>query len=205
MSDGKVRTKLDLIVDQVDRMTHLINHVRMFAKEAGKPDVYSVQVNGVVQAAAGLLGTQFRSRGVELECELLEPLPLVLANPFSLEEVVLNLLINARDAVEERLHECSDDTCSRILLRTSVDREGAEDWVKIEIIDRGIGIPGQLLPRVFDPFFTTKGPDGGTGLGLSISLSIVEQCGGTIRLRSTPGCGTTATVILPVGASHGER
>jgi signal transduction histidine kinase len=172
--------------------------MRLFAREAGKPEVYLVRVNEVVQSAMGMLGAQFRSRGVELACELTEDLPNVLANPFSLEEVVLNLMLNARDAVEERLQGGLRSPPSRVLLRTLGNREGPGDKVTIEVIDWGVGIPQHLLPKVFDPFFTTKDPDRGTGLGLSISKSIVEQFGGTLHIQSTPGQGTTVTISLPV-------
>ena len=198
LTEEKLRERLTLIVEQVDRMSHIIEHVRLFAREAGKPELNLVQVNDVVSSAMGLLNVQFRSRGLELECELTEKLPPVLANPFSLEEVVLNLIINARDAMEERSQKSSSSIPPRILLRTFLEGKGQEGHVKIEVIDWGVGIPPEILAKVFDPFFTTKGPDRGTGLGLSISKSIVEQFGGTIQMQSTPGQGTTVTISLPV-------
>ena len=160
-------------------------------------ELHPVEVDVVVRAATGMLGAQFLSRGLELECEFAEALPLVSANPFSLEEVVINLMLNARDAVEERLETGSDSARPRVLLRTLLDREGPLEQVKIEVIDSGVGIPPDILPKVFDPFFTTKEPDKGTGLGLSISKSIVERFGGTIRIQSMPGRGTTVTISLP--------
>ena len=83
-------------------MAHIIERVRMFAREAGKLEVRPVQLNDVVRAALGMVGEHFRARGIAVECELAEDLPAVPANPFSLEEVVLNLLTNARDAVFEK-------------------------------------------------------------------------------------------------------
>jgi len=195
LTEEKMQEKLQLIVEQADRMTHIIEHVRTFAREAGRPDLQSVEVNDVIQSALGMLAAQFQFRGVELECELAEDLPLVLANPFSLEEVVLNLLLNARDATEEYLQAGSGTRPQHVRVRSIA--AATEGPVKVQVIDRGIGIPQDILPEIFDPFFTTKEPDRGTGLGLSISKSIVEQFGGTLHIESIQDQGTTATVSLP--------
>ena len=192
-----VRDRAGEIVEQVDRMTHVIEHVRMFAREAGKPDLSSVDVNGVVLSSLSMLRAQCQAHGIDVECELAQNLPAVQANPFSLEEVFVNLLLNARDAVEEQ----NDRRPSRtpcVLLRTELRPEDAGSSVAIEIIDNGVGIPGAVVDKVFDPFFTTKEPRRGTGLGLSISRSIVETFGGTIDIESTPGQETRVMVSLPI-------
>ena len=196
-SDEEVLDNLKEIVDQADRMTHIVQHVRMFAREADSAEVGSVQVNEVVESAVRMLGEQFRSRGLELVCELGEDLPCIVGNPFSLEEVVLNLLVNARDAVEDRVGE-DREASPRVVVRTGVAGEGSEQQVRVEVADRGVGIPDSILEKVFDPFFTTKGPDRGTGLGLSICRSIVEEYGGKIEIESRVGQGTTVIVSLPV-------
>jgi len=203
LTEEKMQEKLRLIVEQADRMTHIIEHVRTFAREAGKPELQPVEVNNVIRSALGMLTTQFRSRGVELECELAENLPTVWANPFSLEEVVLNLLLNARDATEERFREGSDIGILPVQIRSIAT--GTYGPVNIHVIDQGIGIPQHVLPEIFDPFFTTKEPDRGTGLGLSISRSIVEQFGGTLHIESLQGQGATATVSLPAAPSDSAR
>ena len=198
LTEEKIRDRANTIVEQADRMVHIIEHIRIFARESGKPERRPVKVNDVVRAGADLLGTQFRSRGIQLDRELMESLPVISANPFSLEEVVINLLINARDAVEEQMNAGSVSTPPRVLLRTLLDQTDESKYVKIEVTDSGVGIPEEMLDKVFDPFFTTKGPDRGTGLGLSISRSIVEGFGGAIYINSTSGSGTTVTISLPV-------
>jgi PAS domain S-box-containing protein len=198
LTEEKIRDRADTIIEQADRMVHIIEHIRIFARESGKPERRPVKVNDVVRAGMDLLGTQFRSRGIQLERELMESLPVISANPFSLEEVVINLLINARDAVEEQMKAGSVSTPPRVLLRTLLDQTDESGYVKIEVTDSGVGIPEEIIERVFDPFFTTKGPDRGTGLGLSISRSIVEGFGGAIYINSMPGSGTTVTISLPV-------
>ncbi|MBI4553341.1 MAG: sigma 54-interacting transcriptional regulator, partial [Candidatus Latescibacteria bacterium] len=202
LTQDKIREKLRLIVEQADRMTHIIQHVRMFAREADKFERQPVQVNDVVRAAIDMLDVQSRSRGIELACDLADGLPVVSANPFSLEEVVLNNLVTARDATEERLHADAMADSPRVLVRTRVEGDGPAHHVQVDVIDQGVGIPESILPRVFDPFFTTKGPDRGTGLGLAISRSIIEQFGGTISIQSTPGQGTTVTVSLPAESDY---
>ena len=193
----KFRDRLELIVEQADRMVHIIEHIRRFAREAGRPESTSVQVNQVVQSALGMLGEQFHARGLELECDLAEDLALVRANSFSLEEVLLNLLSNARDALEERGEVEDGEPPLRVDLRTLMaDQEGMPQ-VRIEVSDTGVGISPDIQEKMFEPFFTTKGPDQGTGLGLAISKSIIEEAGGRIQVQSAPGEGTTVTISLP--------
>ena len=196
-SPDKIKEKVNLIVEQSDRMTHIIERVRMFARGADNSELMPVQVNDVIRSGTGLLGAQARARGMTLECELTENLPEVLANPFSLEEVILNLINNARDATSERLKQEPGAAPPRIVLRTRAEPEGDRGKVVIDVKDQGVGIPPEILNRIFDPFFTTKAPDKGTGLGLSISKSIVESLGGMIEVQSAPGAGTTVSVSLP--------
>jgi C4-dicarboxylate-specific signal transduction histidine kinase len=179
-------------------MVHIIEHVRMFARDAGKSVSQPVQVNSVIDSSIEMLGTQFRSRGIELHCDLGMDLPIVLANPFSLEEVVINLLINARDAILEQMESDSMSVPPHVTLRTKLAELDWGECVQIEVADNGVGIPEQVLERVFDPFFTTKVPDKGTGLGLSISRSIVEGFGGTIEIQSVNGEGATVNIYLPI-------
>jgi len=195
LSPEILRKRLAGIMEQADRMVHIIENVRLFSREAGKPDLSPVQVNEVVAASIDLLQEQFSTHGLELKCELAADLPPVLANPFSLEEVVLNLVNNARDAVEEQGGELP----GWVRVHTGVADVAGEKEVRIEVEANGTGIPADLMDRVFEPFFTTKGPDRGTGLGLSISRSIVEQFEGRIELRSTPGEGTVVAICLPAG------
>ena len=203
LSDEKLKDRTERIVEQVDRMVHIIEHVRLFAREAGKPERSSVQINEVVQSGIDLLYVQFRTHGVELACQLQQGLPAVSANPFSLEEVVLNLLNNARDAVEERFAREEIDTYARVMVRTGLEGADAGAKVKIEVEDNGVGIPEELIDRVFDPFFTTKEPDKGTGLGMAICKAIVEDFDGSLQLQSVVGEGTTISVLLPVEARAG--
>jgi PAS domain S-box-containing protein len=196
-SEEKTKDKLKLIIEQADRMSHVIEHVRLFARGAETTDILPVDVNEVINSATSLIDVQSRSRGMKLECELSRDLPLVLANPFSLEEVILNLITNARDALKEKLIIDPAWKSPQIILRSSEDYSNSEKCVKIEVIDQGSGIPPEVLPKIFDPFFTTKSPDEGTGVGLSISKTIIEGFDGQINIQSDVGLGTRVTIVLP--------
>jgi signal transduction histidine kinase len=205
LSREELRERLGQIIEQADRMVHIIDRVRTFARGAGNPETSLVQVNDVVRSGIELLGVQFSTRKLELKMELAEDLPLVRANPYSLEEVVINLLSNARDATEAHRDEEGAARRPGVLIRTGSNGVDNDSRVQIQIIDSGVGIPADIVPKVFDPFFTTKGPKKGTGLGLAISLSIVEQFGGDLQVESMPGTGTTMTISLPVAQEpHGD-
>lgn len=191
-----IREKLSLIVEQADRMNHVIEHVRMFAREAGKAGTRPVDVNAIAASSMDILGQQFKTRGLEIVFCLAKDLPVVEANPFSLEEVIINLLINARDATEERLKSHPEASC-QIRVCTRSEAKESKQVVILQVIDRGAGIPAEVLPRVFDPFFTTKEPDKGTGLGLPICRTMVDELGGEIEIQSAVGEGTTVTVSIP--------
>ncbi len=206
LTDDDIRDRTGRIVEQVDRMVHIIEHIRMFAREAGKPETALVQVNDVVQDTVVMVGAQFRAHGLDLVVDLAENLPDVQLNRYSLEEVVLNLLSNARDAVEQRQggngqpavkKDLTDTPPARISIRTSMEGVDQSAMVTIDVEDNGAGFPPELAERVFDPFFTTKDPDKGTGLGLSISRSIVHEFDGSIQIRSVSGEGTTVSVQVP--------
>lgn len=196
MDKKNVQEKVGMIVDQADRMSRIIEHVRIFAREAGKMEMQRVLVNDVVASCISLVGAQFSAHGLTLRKNLTENLPAVFVNPFSLEEVLLNLIVNGRDAVEARLQQETDLASPGIIIQTRSEQKDGRDSVIIEIIDNGIGISDEIREKIFDPFFTTKGPDKGTGLGLSISRAIIEEFEGKLEIQSTPMQITTAAISL---------
>jgi len=193
----KAGAKIASIMRQADRMEHIIQHVRVFARDAGRPETCLVDVNHVLAAAQDMLGAQLTSRGMRLRLELADDLPEVMANPYSLEEAVVNLLINARDATEDEYQRDGGGTLGEIVMRSRWAGQNGSRPVQVQVIDRGTGIPSEVQRRVFEPFFTTKGPDRGTGLGLSVTQGIVEEIGGILELESEPGKGTKVTMSLP--------
>ena len=185
------------IIEQSDRMVHIINHVRLFAREAVSVDSSAVNLNDVVQSAIGLLTVQFNSHGMMLATKCSEELLIVMVNPYSVEEVLLNLLNNARDALQGSMnHAVGADFLPTVEISTG-SRHGTGETIWVRVRDNGPGIAQNIQEHIFDPFFTTKEPDKGTGLGLSICKSIVEGFSGTIECISVPGEGASFTVSFP--------
>ena len=131
---------------------------------------------------------------IEVTVDLGREEPVIVGNPIQLEQVFINLLTNARDAV-------LDSPRKAIRISASVGSTSVE----IAFVDTGHGIPSGLERRVFDPFFTTKEVGKGTGLGLSITYGIVKEHGGTIAVESTPSEGTTFLIELPLACAHAEE
>ncbi|MDN4988567.1 two-component sensor histidine kinase [Bradyrhizobium arachidis] len=177
---------LDLMSSIAERMMALIDHLRMFArKETGTRS--AVALAPVIDNAVRLL--QYRIDHEHIEVVRVAPAESLysFANPIRLEQVVVNLLSNAIDAMRES---------ERHLLTVALGRDGAS--AAIEITDTGAGIAAEHVKSLFDPFFTTKEIGEGLGLGLSISYGIVREFGGDILVDSAPGRGTTFKVVIPL-------
>ncbi len=192
----EIATALSDIERQTLRMMRTIEHLRTFSRDHPW-QVSSVQVNEIVQQALGMIGQQMRNRGIQLRLELCPDLPEITGNATQIEQVVLNLLVNARDAVEDQ-PEGGVHVATRPM-QNAEDKHSS--GVVIEVVDNGPGIPAELRERVFEPFFTTKEPARGTGLGLAVSHSIISQHGGEIEFVCNPGSGTTFRVWLPCRGS----
>jgi C4-dicarboxylate-specific signal transduction histidine kinase len=178
---------------QVHKATEIISHLRTFGR-AAPASRGVVHVNDVIERALSLMDQQLRSRQVEVRLELSADNPRVLANAIQLEQVFINLLANARDALK-------DAKVRRVRVRSEIVRDG---FVDVTFEDTGAGIAEGLEQRIFDPFFTTKDVGQGTGLGLSITYGIVKDHKGTISvLKRPPGEGATFVVQLPL-ASDGD-
>jgi len=177
----------------VDRASKIIDHMREFGRKSGVAKE-KVQVNHILRRAVDFFHQQMKLREIEVAEDLEEDLPQVLADPNRLEQVFVNLLINARDAIEQKAEQSGrKGEMKCITLRTRAE-EGA---VTIEVTDTGTGIPEALVDRIFEPFFTTKKVGKGTGLGLSISYGIVQDYDGTIKVESQEGEGATFIIRFP--------
>jgi PAS domain S-box-containing protein len=180
-----LNSKLKRIEEQTARAAAIIDHMRMFgrnAKEKSEP----IDPRVVVTNALELMGEQLRLDGVDIVTELAENCSSTLGHSIQMEQVVLNLLSNARDAMTE------SDCEKKITLRVFEDDKG----IQVTSEDTGGGISENVLPRIFEPFFTTKKVGKGTGLGLSVSYGIVSEMNGTIVAKNING-GTRFTLTLP--------
>ena len=185
----------------VDRATKIINHMRQFARKSDL-ELERVSVNQVMENAFEIFSQQLKVRGIAVEREMAEDLPRIKADPGRLEQVFINLLLNARDAIEERAAREGERKIERcISLRTR--REGQQ--VVCEVCDTGVGMSAEVAEKVFQPFFTTKEVGKGTGLGLSISYGIIQDCGGAIRAVARADAGACFEITFPVQDDHHDR
>jgi len=181
-----VRESLSSITGHLERISRIVRSLGDFARVSTARKVPS-DIREVFNRTADLVRYDKRFRNIRYQAEF-EPVPPLLVNPDQIEQVFLNLLLNALDAMPD-----GGD------LRVTMRRQGPEVVVQVE--DTGRGIDPEVMDRVFDPFFTTKPLGKGTGLGLSICYGTVRDHGGTITIRSTKGVGTIFTVRLPVTTS----
>jgi signal transduction histidine kinase len=195
--DPLIQEYTRLVSEEIDRLNRFVTEFLYFAKQA-HPVLVPTDLNRLILSIQNLFGGHAREKGISFDNQLADDLPLVKVDPQQIEQVLLNLLINAMDAMQHggRL------TTSSTPFRSSEDEENAER-VRITVEDTGIGIPAEHLHSVFDPFFSTK--ETGTGLGLPLSLGIVEAHGGVLRVQSKPGRGTAVIIELPLQPHRKER
>jgi len=183
---GQIVRELRQAMQQVSKATQIISHLRTFGR-AAPISREPISLRPVIERALSLVQEQLRLHEIEVTLDLGPEEPVVVGNPIQLEQVFINLLANARDAVV-------DSPRKAIRISASVGSAAVE----IAFVDTGHGIPSGLERRIFDPFFTTKEVGKGTGLGLSITYGIVKEHGGTISVVSTPGEGATFLIHLPL-------
>ncbi len=176
------------MLDASRRVKRIVEDLKDFARQ-GDPDLRDgMSLNEVARAALRLVDNLVRKSTSRFQVECAPDLPPIRGNPQRIEQVVVNLLMNACQALP--------DPGRAIALRTYVD--SGRKAVCLEVRDEGVGILPEHLPRLTDPFFTTKRESGGTGLGLAVSAGIVKEHGGTLTFESTPGRGTAARLHLPL-------
>ena len=190
--EDRRREELAIIIAQIDRISGIIRSLLDMVRPA-KPDVQPAAVHGAVEHLLPLLRHAVRRHGVVLDAAVPGDLPPILVDPNQLQQVLINLIMNAVQAAEPG---------GRVRLTAARSDEGGRPGVGISVRDTGGGIPPEVLPRIFEPFFTTKPAGQGTGLGLAICRDIIKEHGGEIRVDSQLGQGTTVTVWLPEAAAR---
>ena len=186
------RESVRLIKREADRVVGVVRDLLVFSRKT-EPAYTALDLNDLVERTLRLRGYALRAAGIDVHVALDPGLPVVYGDEAKLQQVLLNVLLNAEHAMRD---------APRRRLEASTRRESgpAGDRVVLSVADSGTGITAEVLPRVFDPFFTTKPAGEGTGLGLSVSYGIVQAHGGELRVESTPGRGSTFTVRLPLSA-----
>ncbi len=182
------RLRIERIIVQAKRAESMISHLSVFGR-ADPGDVVAVDLAAAVADALQLVGPSLRRHGVHVAVECEAGLPPARAVKVLVEQVIINLCINAQDALAEGSPDGRAITLS--LARSGVDR------LQLEIADNGPGLSGEAMAHLFEPFFTTKPAGEGTGLGLSVCRRIVESLGGSIAARNGPARGAVFVVMLP--------
>ena len=187
-SDSQKAALLDKITKQTFRASEIVNNLLNFSRTTGT-EFAEISLNKVIADTLALLDHQFKVAGVQVESELHENLPPIQGSAGRLQQVFLNLFLNAKDAMAG----------GGVLNVATLNG----DFVSVRVTDTGSGIAQEHIHRIYDPFFTTKtspaaGQNRGTGLGLSVSYGIIQEHGGNIRVESRPGEGTTFTLDFPL-------
>ncbi len=186
MSDESSATdSLNKIVIQANRCRDIIRGLLDFSRQI-KPDKTLCNINSVIDQCVSLVEHQALFHNVQITKHFSEDLPMVYVDPSQMQQVFMNMIINAAEAIEDS---------GQLSLETKFDQ--TEDLVEIDITDTGEGIPEENLDKLFDPFFTTKEVGKGTGLGLAISYGIIKEHEGTISVESELKKGTTFHIKLP--------
>jgi two-component system C4-dicarboxylate transport sensor histidine kinase DctB len=187
----EVRSNIGRILSLIDRMTVISKRLHSFARAPGQK-LGIVSVAEAVEAAEEIAQLRLRAAGAILTVSLPKDLPLVVAGPVRLQQVLVNLLTNAADAAEaaqdRRIH----------LTAAAIGK-----IVQLRIGDHGAGVPPGLTERIFDPFFSTKGVGKGLGLGLSISYNIIKDFGGNLRVETADQGGAVFVIELNVAKDAG--
>ena len=202
------------IINETERVTLIVRNLLRFARQ--EPQAHHwVEVREIIEATLSLIHTIIRHDQIILQVDIADDLPQLLCRSQQIQQVLMNLLTNARDALNERYPDAHPDKVVRLVAERADRCEN--HWIRLTIEDHGIGIADLIKDRIFDPFFTTKPRDKGTGLGLSISHGIVKDHHGTLRFETDPSRYTRFHVELPVetavapsvaaphaGSTHGE-
>lgn len=186
---ASARNRLEEVLAQTDRMRRIINHLRAFSRPDASPEE-PLSLAAAVEGALGIATGVLRDGGVRVTCNVPAELPQVMARLVPLEQVLVSLLLNARDAMT------AVPASEREIIVTGDLDPDRPDMVRLRLHDRGHGVPPDVLPRVFEPFFTTRPVGKGNGLGLSIAYGTITGCGGSIDLVNHPDGGAVATIWL---------
>jgi signal transduction histidine kinase len=183
--DAELNEQVDAILESVQRCGAITTGLLGFARDMNL-HLRPVDLEDLIERVLSFHRKEAEYRGIAIRVDVPEVVPTIESDPGRLQQIFLNLVGNAFQAME------AGDSLD---IAARYQEPGA---VRVEVMDTGYGIPKENLQRVFEPFFTTKGERHGTGLGLSITYNLVHKLGGTIDVKSEVGVGTTFTVVLPV-------
>jgi PAS domain S-box-containing protein len=189
-----LENKTSKIFDNITRIRNIIDHVRAFSKDHDDYIQSSFNINESIRNAKSMISEQFKHKGIHLVLNLDGKLPHPVGNTYKFEQVIVNLIINAQDAIEEKENILKTDFTKVVEIFTYLE----DRHVCVEVKDNGIGIESNDIDKVMLPFYSTKKEGIGTGLGLSISFGIIRDMNGTLEIQSERLKGTTIRIMIPV-------
>jgi len=198
ITDEYTKRKMDSLFRDIERIRNIIEHVRIFSRDQQNAIFEPIAVNEVIRNALSLISRQYENKGIDLKIKYSSRPGLCLGNKYKLEQVILNLLSNARYAVLEKARTNMPGYGMEIRISTFANRKNCG----LVLYDNGTGIPQNIIGNIFDPFFTTKIEEKGTGLGLSIIYGIVKEMKGEIKAESRENEYTRMVVTFPL---HREK
>jgi C4-dicarboxylate-specific signal transduction histidine kinase len=187
-------SKLSLLFKDIERIRTIINHVRIFSRDQQNIQKEQIEVQKIIQNSVSLIANQFHSENIKLTIEPGSEPVFIHVNQYRIEQVLLNLLSNAKYAVNKKAVLSGNAEYEK---KVTIKVASKDKMMLILVEDNGIGMEEKVLCKIFDPFFSTKDTESGTGIGLSISYGIIKESNGRIRAQSVPGKGTTMIVELP--------
>ncbi len=189
-----LKTKINKVFDNISRIKKIIDHVRTFARDQEDFAQTTFEINNSINNCISMISEQMHHQDIFLSFIPDREIPAIKGNPYRFEQVILNLLVNAKDAIDEKKKKVGKKFRQRIDLFTRI----IDHAIYIEITDNGIGMKPEDVDKVLLPFYTTKPPGSGTGLGLSISYGIIKELGGDIGIQSKLQSGTTIQIKIPI-------
>jgi signal transduction histidine kinase len=190
------------IGDESQRVATIVRNLLAFSRQERESPYETADLAALVEDTLSLIRTVIRRDQIQLDVKIAAGLPALRCRTQQIQQVIMNLVTNARDALNERWKEDFGEH-KRIELRAEAFERDARAWVRLSVEDRGGGIPAANLARIFDPFFTTKRNEQGTGLGLAVSQGIAHEHGGELRVESEEGVGSCFHLELPVAGRGG--
>lgn len=198
---GYLETKTNKVFENITRMRNIIDHVRTFSKQQDEFILTRFSINESIRNAKSMVSEQFKHNGIHIMLNLDEALPSPLGNTYRFEQVILNLIINSKDALEEKKKLLEEDFSKVVEIRTHHDEQN----ILVEIKDNGAGIDQKDIDKVMLPFYSTKKEGSGTGLGLSISFGIIQEMNGKIEIQSERLQGTNIKITIPVDKNPNQN
>ena len=191
---GFLKNKSDKIFENITRMRNIIDHIRDFSRSHDDYLLTAFDINSSIENAASMIVEQFKYLGINLNLQLKKQIPQIFGNTYKFEQVILNLLVNAKDAVIEKKNKKLEYVDMIIGIRSYQENQ----FIIVEVSDNGIGISNDDVNNIMLPFYTSKEEGKGTGLGLSICYQIIKEMKGTIDITSKRYHGTKIKIVLDI-------